>query len=318
MRKNVIIVLLGFLSLALAGINVHQSQKFREVFEEYPVTKTTEERSMAMEKRVQLEEKIRQLESELASIRTTQETSADKPPAPSGKQSSMEGLTLREMLKNPQMKEMIRAQQKGNMDMTYGSLFSYLTLSDEDLEVFKQLLVDKQMALIDSSTDVMDGSVSPQKLKEMVEGFNGKIKAFLGEEDFAVYKEYEETQPERNTVNLFKQSLDAGNQISDEQEHKLILAMHEERTNFKFSNDFENQDGFDPKNVFSEEAVSIHMDELARLRERCLLRASDILTDNTQLDQFTLIHEQIHELEEMGLKIAAELLSTKPSEKEQD
>ena len=58
------------------------------------------------------------------------------------------------------------------------------------------------------------------------EEIDAQINELLGDEQFAIYEEYMETQPERMQVHLFKQQLVAANEtLSEEQEHELILAL---------------------------------------------------------------------------------------------
>ena len=62
---------------------------------------------------------------------------------------------MAQMMKSPQMKEMMRAQQKVSIDGMYGSLSKYLNLSTNDMDALKELLLQRQMA-IDGRGDVHD------------------------------------------------------------------------------------------------------------------------------------------------------------------
>jgi glucose/arabinose dehydrogenase len=68
---------------------------------------------------------------------------------------SLAGLAA--MLKNPQMKEMIRAQQKMMVDQMYGNLYKELGLSPTDEEALKKRLEDRQVALMDAGLAAMGG-----------------------------------------------------------------------------------------------------------------------------------------------------------------
>jgi len=127
MRKNVIIVLLGVLTLALLVVAIQQNRQLQDVkgmagVEEpettavaNAVTPRVEKEPMADSERAQYEETIRQLRSQLAPT----QAASEKP-----KTSPMEGMA--EMLKNPGMRDLIRAQQEATMELTYESLLKYL------------------------------------------------------------------------------------------------------------------------------------------------------------------------------------------------
>ncbi len=221
---------------------------------------------------------------------------------------------LAEMLRDPAMKDMIRAQQKTTMDLFYGSFFEYLDLQPEKLESFKDLLIEKQMALMDIGLEMMDSlkdsdkrQISAERSKEITDEFNAKISEFLGEADYEVYQQFEQTQPERMQIQFFKQSLPVSDQLDEDQEHKLILAMHEERTNFMFSTDFSQNENFDPANM-TEETVTQYMDELGRVQDNYISRAGQILSE-TQLEKFTSAMKQQRAMQEMGMKMAIKMFS---------
>lgn len=229
---------------------------------------------------------------------------------------------MAKMLKSPGMKDMIRAQSRTSMDLTHGALFKSLGLSAEEQETFKNLLIDKQMALMDASMDMMDGSLSAEQRKEKMQEvtrltgeFDDQIKTFLGEEDFAVYKQFEDTQPERMQVNMFKQALPSAEPLDAQQEHELIRAMYEERTNFPFSVRFDRPENADPS-MFTESSITNHMAQMAQLQDRYLARAGGILSSN-QFDQFKRSQDQMRSMQEMGMKMATQMFGGRDGEAEE-
>ena len=118
---------------------------------------------------------------------------------------------------------MIQAQQKATLDIMYRSLYDYLDLPQDQMEAFKELLVNKQMAQVDLGIEMLDGSMSyegREELEQRIEALTAEadeqIKTLLGEEEFEMYKAYEETQPERMQVNMFKQAVFASLDIHNE------------------------------------------------------------------------------------------------------
>lgn len=238
---------------------------------------------------------------------------ARKTAPPSTNESPMAGFAR--MMKNPGMKDMIRAQQKGQMDLLFGSLFKYLELSDADLETFKGLLLDKQMDLVGISMDMMTSASTPEgreaaaeRLKKTIAGHDERIKTFLGDEDFTVYQSFEATQPERMQVNLLKGSLSSTDQLTEEQEDRLIRTMHDERTNFPFSvAGFGDNQVPDPSQ-FTPDRIAKLVEESAKLQGKYFSRAAEILTP-AQLEQFKSIQKQQQAMQEMGMKMAEKMFA---------
>jgi len=344
--KNITIVLLTMFALALLGVAVYQHGQIQALREEMAVPTSmtgteavvgrnaekvpvgevtvpgTEE--LAAE-RAQTDERIRELEARVESMRAVTESAAESRKEPGrekpGKGREKGSLTgFAEMLDNPGMKDMIRAQQKAQMDITHASLFKYLGLSAENLATFKELLVEKQMALMDAGLDMMKGTTDPDAVKdkqrhiaELSEDYDRRIKELLGEEDYDVYKDFEKTQPERQQVDMFKRTLAANDQLTETQEHDLIVAMHEERTSFAFTTDFHKQEEFDPLKL-TDEAITRYMTELTDLQGKYFERAKDILSE-AQLGQFKKNVEQQRAMQEMGMKMARQMFSGgKPAE----
>ena len=162
--------------------------------------------------------------------------------------------------------------------------------------------------MISGSATAKEGKEAAKRSKDLSKAFDEKIRAFLGEEDYAVYKEFEDTQHERMQVNLFKKSLTADDQLSEDQEHDLIVAMHEERTGFSFSTGLDQQDTFDPS-VFTEEAMARHMDEMTQVQEKYIARARDLLSE-AQMNQFLNSLEQQRVMQEAAMKMAIQMFST--------
>lgn len=220
------------------------------------------------------------------------------------------------MMDSPEMKEAIRLQQKSAMEMMYGSLFSYLDIKGEDRSALEELLLDKQMAMMEKSLQGMNGSLSGGDRKEQAEQirqirqeYDGKIKAFLGEEDYEVFEEYEQTQPERVQLLQFKQTLSAGNTLSQEQEHELILAMNDARTNFPFSVNMASIES-DPA-LLTEASAEQLISDLSALNEIYKKRSERVLNE-TQQKAYAAFLEQQLVMQRVGLKMAQNMFG--PSE----
>ena len=216
-----------------------------------------------------------------------------------------------EMAKDPAFKDMMRSQQKMALDMMYGSLFKSLNLSTEEISAFKDLIVDRQMAMMDGGMAMMNGELSPtdraQRAKDMQgikASYDKKIEEFLGPDDYAVFKDYEETLGERTQVNMFKQSLAGDDALTDEQETDLIAAMTEARKSLPNA-DLLSKSNRDPTK-FTKDGIAEMEKVLDELQGRYLQNAGAILSA-TQLEHFKKSLEQMHAMQAMGLKMAAQM-----------
>ncbi|MBU4198683.1 MAG: hypothetical protein KKE37_13705 [Verrucomicrobia bacterium] len=298
MRNNVAIVLLTASTVALLVISIQQNRQIRTLGKQKDSAKpeirvsasnpmpavgkairkdAAQRESEADNERRQFEKTIHQLESQLETNRSSQPTSAGERPEKSDHDVMRAGIA--KMLQKPEMRDKIRLSQKSALELSHAALFEYLQLSPEELEIFKELLSDKQMAVVDGLSDVLDDSISPDERKEKAKRTENatkeleeKMRSFLGDTKYEAYKQYEEFLPEMQRVDRFKQSLGLYDQLGEEQEQKLIVAMHEERNNSPFSAGFSPPESFDP--------------ELnSKKQERLIARARDILSES-QLNQF--------------------------------
>jgi hypothetical protein len=306
-------VVLGISIVSLIGVCLFQRQQVQRLSAEHAaLSKKLEQSAQAKNKRTVAKTETKKVsdakpQEEMIEARPAQ---VDATPAPAP-ESPMQDIA--KIMKNTGMKEMIRAQQKGQLEMMYGPLFKCLQLSDAELESFKNLLLDKQMALVDNAMDMMNSAATPEekkaaadRIKEMTASYDAQCKTLLGDENYTLYKSFEETQPERMQVSMFKGSLGSTDPLSEEQEDSLIRAMHEERSNFKSAvPGFGDQQMQDPSQ-FTPENITQLLEESAKLQEKYVTKAATILTP-PQLEQFKANQKQQRAMQEMGMKMAEKM-----------
>jgi hypothetical protein len=220
---------------------------------------------------------------------------------------------LAEMMKNPAMKEMVRAQQKMAVDGMYGSLSKYLNLSTNEMDSLKELLMQRQMALMDAGMSMMNGSGADQKqaaedAKTLKAEYDKKIADLLGPQDYPVFQDYEKGAADRMSVQMFKGSLPAEATLTDQQEESLIAAMAEERKALPPSS-MVNSQSADPSK-FTEEGIAEALKQMEQLQQRDAERAATILTP-AQLDQFTKFQQQMNSMAAAAMKMAAQMFGNK-------
>lgn len=115
---------------------------------------------------------------------------------------------FRAMMENPEYQKLMAITQKGMLDRRFAALFKQLGLSPEVLDKFKNLLLEKQNAVIDVAMAARDQGLNPRTdpegFRALLANAQGEIDASIrsaiGDEAFATYQTYEQTMPYRNVV----------------------------------------------------------------------------------------------------------------------
>lgn len=135
------------------------------------------------------------------------------------------------LMENPEMQKLMHVEQKAALDNRYAALFKKLNLTPEQLEKFKNLLVEKQTSMMDVFAAAREQGINPRedpeafhKLVADAQGeVDASIKAALGDSDYAQYKAYEQSLPQRNTVGQLEQRLSySSTPLSDSQSESLV------------------------------------------------------------------------------------------------
>jgi hypothetical protein len=116
---------------------------------------------------------------------------------------------------NPEFQKLLAIQMRGRIDQTYGPLFKSLNLTPDQLNQLQGLLADKQQALLDVMQAAREQGINPRTdpdgfkalMNQAVTQADSSIQQALGDASFAQYQQYQQTLPERNTVNSLQQSL---------------------------------------------------------------------------------------------------------------
>lgn len=221
---------------------------------------------------------------------------------------------LGNMMTNPAMKEMIRTQTRMQLDMRYDRLIKFFELSPEDAEKFKNLLMDRQMAMMDAGLSFMNKDQSPEereaKTKQMAASkkvFDDQLKELLGAEDFESLTQFEATEPERMQVDMFKHSL-AGKSdaLSEQQEYDLVNAMYKARSSSSSSMVRGSPDTMPDADAFTAEGMKKTMEEMKKVQAAYDASAQAILSP-AQFAEFKKFADQQRAMQEMGMQMAAQM-----------
>ena len=218
----------------------------------------------------------------------------------------------KKMLQDPAYKKMLRNTFKGQLDSTYGSLFSKLNLSSEKLDQLKELLTNQMMFSMEISQEMLGATPSEEKREELQQRIadlkeenDAEISALLGSRDFQTYESYRETLSERQMVEMFSESLSEGDKLTEAQKESFIDSIYRERKNV-----YSQQGWADERVTFPSEAddegINIMMDMMGRTHDGYIKGAADTLSA-TQMEQFKTYLKNQRDLVETSLEISAQI-----------
>jgi hypothetical protein len=285
----------------------------------------------AEQERLSLE--VQQLTRELATARGATSTQGAPAPAdtlpavdssPTENRKGAFGDMLSKMLEDPAMRKMMRQQQLAMMDTMYGPLFKQWRLSPEEIDQFKERLVDSQMGGMENAGALLGGGADPAGREEAMRAISEKhkaaeeqLKSLLGEERFAQYQDYQGTLGERMMLNQFQQQLAGGrNALNDDQNGQLFAILREERRNAPsvFGNDPNTPP--DPARIqamLSEEKMSQHFEQEEQLNRRVLERAAAVLNPE-QIDTLKNFQASQLQMQRFGMSMALRFMGKKPED----
>ncbi len=198
----------------------------------------------ALQRRVLAAEKHQhELEDELAALRAKNEEKAlaDGEGGPTDSNSAQQNAgrrgqngrfaNMQALMNDPKFTKLMALQQKGQLDSRYAALFKQLGLSPAQVDAFKNLLLQKQNAARDVLTAARDQGLDPRTdraaINQLIAQSNAEadsqIQSTLGAAAYQQYQTFEQTLPQRNTVNQLQQSLSyTGTPLQDTQAEQLV------------------------------------------------------------------------------------------------
>lgn len=217
---------------------------------------------------------------------------------------------LAKMMKDPAMKKTMQAQQKAMMDTAWSPLFDMLDLPADKVASLKDIIEKNQTESMNIGLDMLDDSLTPeqkaekrQRLKDLEAQKEKDIEALLGKDNYAIYKTYKDTQPERMQVNAYNQALTDDIRLDDAQQNDLVFAMHKARTDFHYTSDLDKMkdNGIDPSTLTPEQ-IGQYFQETRQLNAKYIEAASKVLAP-PQLEKFKAALERQVAMMELGFNM---------------
>lgn len=141
-----------------------------------------------------------------------------------------------QVLDNPDYQTLMNLTQKGMLDGRYAALFKQLKLTPQQLEQFKEYLVEKQTAMMDvlaaaraQGLDMrQDGEVVRNMMKTTQDELDANIRTALGDTTYAAYQDYERTLPTRNVIGQLESRLSySGTPLTEAQNQEMVRILAE-------------------------------------------------------------------------------------------
>jgi hypothetical protein len=180
-------------------------------------------------------------------------------------------------------------------------------LSPEERQDLKGLLAEKMRRELDlalAEKDPQKAAELNRKLSAVTEEMDAKIRTFLNnEQDFGVYRKWEETKAERIQLNLLGPAFSGvGEPLTMEQEEKLVDVMHTAASRGTLEG---TANGFNPE--FLENGISPEMGEklLANLDQqtaRVLADAAQFLSP-VQVGALKQAQQNQRKMAELGMRM---------------
>jgi len=278
------------------------------------VTKLKVENARLTEQAVAATEKARALESESAQLRAARALAGSRlepveSPTPAEAEAKPKGPGgfLAKMLKDPEMRKMMAAQQASVLRGFYSDFVKQAHLTPDEVERFYQVLADRQTALMDSSANMMSGSAVDLKATTAVtNASDDALKQLLGPARYGQYQDFEKTLGDRIQVQQFNQQLGAeGSPLQDSQSQALIKIMSEEQANMP---SFKSPNGAGMKQAMnmSQADIDQYAQQVEATNQRVYIRAASVLTP-AQLPVFKTFQSNMENAQVAGLKMTQQM-----------
>jgi hypothetical protein len=330
--KNTIIIILTVATLTLSALVIIQWRKVDEQRNQNATLQAESEQQARQMADVKATEELSQKQRTEAVEQASRlaEKVRVQPPVPStvlkadgdtekeSKESKNAFSAIAKMMDDPEMKKMMREQQKLILDQLYSPLVKQMKLTPEETEKFKEMMADNTVKNASAATSLMDGSTNRTErlaaLSDSQKEFAQQLKDFLGEDRYKQYEEYQETAGERMQLNQLKQQLaGSDNSITDQQMEQLLGFMREEKKNVAANTGTAltnpQSDPAQFESLLTDEGAEKYLKAQETANLGVYERAKSVLTQ-PQLDAFKKYQDNQLSMARMGFTMARKFMSS--------
>jgi len=317
MKKQLPAIILGIACIALAIAYINSNKMIRQLQDEIAQLQTQPEADLAIS---DMEAPSNDSTTSAAVSSTPEQVVTLEEEEPVSEESESSGRRMMEnmakMMENPTMNKVMEASQRGTIGALYSDLIGYLNLSKEETDYFMDLLMYRQMKQVDMAMKMMGGQLSDeekQKLEDEIKQAQDTVKTemekFLNNEaDFGEFEYYEKTIGERMLLSQMDQDLSgSGAALSDATYRELLGVMHDERENFDFTSDLNDQQNPDMSpERFSKDNVQNYASDVRKLNDNICQKAQPILTPE-QYEAFVASLKTFTDMQLAQMEMAAQM-----------
>lgn len=275
----------------------------------------TQERDEAKSNAVKLEEALTAIQTQLTQRASTAPSSQKNPPTDSGAEGTNKlGKMLTDLMKAPEMKNVMKQQRETQIDMTYGGLISRLHLNTGEKQDLKQMLSERLQEQSDLGLRLIEEGLSEDQKKAALNSFKEakaasdvKIKTFMNnEQDYQMFQAWEGSAADRMVLSLGHSAFsEVGEPLTSEQEDQLVKAMAFARTQRSDVPDLTKVENFA---VWSgDEKAMAKMTVSLKLQAQQVAAAAASFLSPKQLEALKTFQEQQQTMELAGLKMSASM-----------
>ncbi len=228
--KNTLLVVLALSTLGCGALAWRQ---YQELVKLRAAALNPQERA-DWQKRLWASEKQRAaLEAQVAAHESgPAETDPAGPPAPGPRPGFRNGrANFAALMDNPEIQRLVATQQKAALDARYAALFKSLNLTPQQLDQFKNFLVEKSTAMMDVLSAARAQGINPRTdpagFRQLVTSaqteIDDNIRSTLGDAVFSQYQQYEQTLPQRALLSQLDQRLSySSTPLTGDQSNQLM------------------------------------------------------------------------------------------------
>jgi len=136
---------------------------------------------------------------------------------------------MKEMMKSPEMQEMMKTQAGSQIDSTYGKLFERLDLDTATSAEFKEMLLERQFEHMQNGMSFMDldkegREARGKEMEAMEEEYKAEMTKLLGADGRKEFEKWEKEMPKRESLKQVSMRMGEA-KLSDEQTETLVELM---------------------------------------------------------------------------------------------
>lgn len=245
--KNYLIALLACTTVAAGAAALRQNRQIAELraASTAPVvvtTRTTPERAYLDPVTTPAASDERPASSALTDLDAADllgETTPEGPENRRGAGGTERAARMAALMDNPEFATAWRTQQRAGIETRYADLFRRLNLPPDQLEAFKNLLVERQNASAEVFTLARAEGLNPREARDQLRELTNELRAEvdntirqqIGETALNEFNSYNATQAQRTTVNQLNTRLNGlGSPLNDNQSQQLVRILSEQQT----------------------------------------------------------------------------------------